>query len=158
MPKKSPPYTTYISIICIVVIVALGVWQYMSTNIGTKVTPSTGTDQTQGVTPTTPTSTTVSTTTGIYRDGTYTGDASNTIYGVVQVKVIVKNGQLADVQYLQYPNDRENSLKLSQKAMSVLKQEAITLQSASVDTVSGATQTTDGFRSSLASALAQAKI
>lgn len=94
---------------------------------------------------------------GRYANGSYTGSAVDAYYGIVQVKAIVKNGQLADVQFLQYPNDRQHSLELSTYAMPTLTQEAIQAQSAHVDGVSGATATSDAFVQSLASALALAK-
>jgi len=94
---------------------------------------------------------------GQYANGSYTGSAVDAYYGIVQVKAIVKNGQLADVQFLQYPSDRQHSLELSNYAMPALTQEAIQAQSAQVNGVSGATATSDAFVQSLSSALALAK-
>ncbi len=95
--------------------------------------------------------------TGQYVDGTYTGTATNAYYGTVQVEAIISGGKLADVKFLQYPNDRGTSLRLSNQAMPVLTQEALKAQSAQVNGVSGASQTSEAFVQSLASALAQAK-
>ena len=94
----------------------------------------------------------------VYKDGSYTGTATDAYYGFVQVKAVVKSGKLADVVFLQYPNDRQTSISINQQAMPILKSEAITAQRADVDIVSGATQTSIAFNESLASALAQAKI
>lgn len=94
---------------------------------------------------------------GKYADGSYTGSAADAYYGTVQVKAIVKNGQLADVQFLQYPNDRSNSRYINSQAMPLLTQEAIQAQSAQVDGVSGATFTSQAFQQSLTAALALAK-
>ena len=66
-------------------------------------------------------------------------------------------GQLTDVQFLQSPNDQPNSVRINQAAMPLLKQEAISTQSAKVDTISGATQSSGAFVQSLGDALAQAK-
>jgi uncharacterized protein with FMN-binding domain len=77
-------------------------------------------------------------------------------YGVVQVKAVVKNGALASVQFLQYPNDRQESLRKSQHAMPILSSEAVSAQSANVDAVSGASETSAAFVQSLSSALSQA--
>jgi uncharacterized protein with FMN-binding domain len=93
---------------------------------------------------------------GRYTDGTYTGAAENAYYGTHQVAAVVKNGALADVQFLQYANDRSTSRYINGQAMPQLKQEAITAQSANVDIVSGATFTSEAFQKSLGSALAQA--
>jgi uncharacterized protein with FMN-binding domain len=95
--------------------------------------------------------------TGLYVDGSYTGSPADAYYGTVQVKAIIKNGQLADVQFLQYPSDRNTSRYINGQAMPLLTQEAIQAQSAQVDGVSGATFTSQAFQQSLASALALAK-
>jgi len=66
------------------------------------------------------------------------------------------NGAIADVQFLQYPQDNGHSRQVSAKAIPILKQEAIAAQSAQVNIVSGATATSQAFQQSLADALAQA--
>jgi uncharacterized protein with FMN-binding domain len=60
---------------------------------------------------------------------------------------------LASVSFLQYPSDRGTSQRISAQAMPILQSEAIQAQSANVDVVSGATQISQGFISSLAQAL-----
>jgi len=90
-------------------------------------------------------------------DGSYTGTPADAYYGTVQVKAIIQNGKIADVQFLQYPNDRPNSRFINDQAMPLLTQEAIVAQSAQVDGVSGATFTSQAFQQSLASALVLAK-
>src|SRR5579864_5836644 len=60
---------------------------------------------------------------GAYKDGTYTGSAADAFYGTIQVKAVVQNGKLTDVQFLQYPNDRDESIQINQSAMPILKQE-----------------------------------
>lgn len=92
-----------------------------------------------------------------YKDGSYAGSAADAFYGTVQVKAVILDGKIADVQFLQYPNDRSESVQINQAAMPSLKQEAIQKQNANVDIVSGATQTSEAFNQSLADALAQAK-
>jgi uncharacterized protein with FMN-binding domain len=94
--------------------------------------------------------------TGQFKDGSYTGPAVDVYYGNVQVSATISGGRLTDVQFLQYPNDRGSSMQRSMMAMPILKSEAITTQSATVDAVSGATETSKGFVSSLGSALALA--
>lgn len=96
------------------------------------------------------------TTAANYKDGTYTGDAADAFYGNIQVAVTVQGGKITDVQFLQYPNDRENSVMINQQAMPLLRQEAIQAQSAHVDGVSGATDSSQAFVQSLSSALAKA--
>jgi uncharacterized protein with FMN-binding domain len=94
---------------------------------------------------------------GAYKDGSYTGIDADAYFGKVQVKAVIQNGKLTDVQFLDYPSDRTTSKRISEQAMPVLKSEAIRAQSAQVDVVSGATQTSQGFMQSLADALSQAK-
>ncbi len=96
--------------------------------------------------------------TGKYKDGQYTGPSTDAYYGNVQVKVTVSGGQVADVQFLDYPQDRGTSVYINSQAMPILKSEAIQMQTAPVDAVSGATYTSQAFNQSLASALSQARI
>lgn len=94
---------------------------------------------------------------GAYKDGSYTGIAADAYYGYVQVRAIISGGKLTDVQFLQYPNDQDNSIQINMRALPILKAEAITAQSANVALVSRATDSSMAFQQSLASALAQAK-
>jgi len=93
---------------------------------------------------------------GAFKNGSYTGSVEDVYYGNVQVKATVTGGKLSNVVFLQYPNDRNTSIRIANMAMPILKSEAIKAQSASVNIVSGATQTSGGFQKSLASALVQA--
>lgn len=94
---------------------------------------------------------------GQYTDGTYTGVSSDAIYGNIQVRAVISGGKLTDVVFLDYPQDRDRSIRINQEAMPILKQEAIAAQSAKVNGVSGATDSSDAFVRSLSSALQQAK-
>lgn len=92
-----------------------------------------------------------------YKDGSYTGSVADAFYGNVQVQATIQGGNITGVQFLQYPNDRQNSIAINSQAMPFLQQEAIQAQSAQVNIVSGATATSQAFIASLGSALAQAK-
>lgn len=94
---------------------------------------------------------------GQYRNGSYTGPVRDAYYGNVQVKAIISGGKIVDVQFLDYPQDRSTSIAINSQAMPYLTQEAIQAQSANVDIISGATDTSLAFQQSLASALSQAK-
>ena len=94
---------------------------------------------------------------GSYKDGTYTGSVEDAYYGLIQVQVTVSNGQISDVTFLQYPNDNPTSVYINSQAMPILKSEALQVQSSQVDIVSGASDTSMAFQSSLANALSQAK-
>ncbi len=92
-----------------------------------------------------------------YRDGSYVGDAIDVYYGYVQVKAVISAGKIIDVQFLDYPQDRDTSRQIAAMSLPVLRSEAISVQSAQVDMVSGATETSTGFIKSLQSALAKAQ-
>ena len=94
-----------------------------------------------------------------YKDGTYTGIVgSASQYGDVQVQAIISGGKITDIKFLQFPTGGGHTAEVTAMAQPILKQEAITAQSAKIDVVSGATQDTEGFIQSLQSALDQAKI
>jgi uncharacterized protein with FMN-binding domain len=76
----------------------------------------------------------------------------------VQVRVVVSGGRLVDVEALQLPNDRSRSVRISADAGPRLRNEALQAQSANINTVSGATYTSDGYAQSLQSALDRAGI
>ena len=97
------------------------------------------------------------TTTQSYKDGTYTGTAADAFYGNIQVQVTIASGKISNVQFLQAPNDRGTSIMINQQADPMLAQEAVSAQSANVDIVSGATDSSQAFIQSLQSALDQAK-
>ncbi|MFI5212515.1 MAG: FMN-binding protein [Candidatus Saccharimonadales bacterium] len=107
--------------------------------------------------PMTPTAPAASTVNVAYKDGEYTGPAADAYYGNIQVKVIVSGGKISDVQFLQYPNDRRDSIQINSQAMPLLKQEAIQAQSANVNGVTGATDTSQAFMQSLGTALRSAQ-
>ncbi|MCU1482900.1 MAG: FMN-binding protein [Subtercola sp.] len=89
-------------------------------------------------------------------DGTYTGSSVNTRYGTVQVQITVSAGSITDVTALQLTDSDSRSVQISNRAAPVLRQEVLAAQSANVDSVSGATYTSDGYLKSLQSALDQA--
>lgn len=92
-----------------------------------------------------------------YKDGEYIGQAADAFYGFIQVKSVISGGKITDVVFLQYPNDRSTSVRINEQAMPLLKQEAIQAQTSQVDGISGATDTSEAFVKSLASALNQAQ-
>lgn len=94
---------------------------------------------------------------GAYKNGSYTGSQASAVYGTVQVKAIIQNGMLTDVQFVSQPSDRRQSQYINAQATPILRQEAIQAQSANVQAVSGATLTSQAFVQSLQSALSQAK-
>ncbi|WP_405838242.1 FMN-binding protein [Streptomyces sp. NBC_01518] len=84
---------------------------------------------------------------------TVTGETAQTRWGPVQVKITVKNGKITDVTAVQSPSDNPRDQEINSYALPELRREVLAAQSASIDTVSGATYTSDGYRQSLQSAL-----
>lgn len=79
-------------------------------------------------------------------------------WGDVQVEAVFSaDGTLSDVVVLRSPDDRTKSVRINDYAVPRLTREALTVQSAAVHTVSGATYTSDGYRQSLQSAIDEAR-
>lgn len=91
-------------------------------------------------------------------DGTFTGDAAPTRFGDVQVEIDVSSGRIDDIRVIAYPANDRKDLQINQRAIPILVSEALAAQSADVDTVSGATYTSQGYRQSLQSAIDKAGI
>lgn len=89
-------------------------------------------------------------------DGTFTGDAADTRYGPVQVRITVAGGRITDAQAVEYPQESGRDVRINSAAVPELNQEALQAQSAQIDTVSGATYTSEGYQQSLQSAIDQA--
>jgi uncharacterized protein with FMN-binding domain len=86
--------------------------------------------------------------------GTFTGDVVNVRYGNVQVKITVENGKITDAQAVQAPSGRND--RWTQMAVPILRQQTLQAQSANINGASGASFTSYGWYTSLASALAKA--
>jgi uncharacterized protein with FMN-binding domain len=129
-----------------------------STTTATTAAGTTSSATSSGSTSSTTTATTTAAANALYKDGQYDGNAADAYYGIVQVRAIVQGGKLTDVVFLSYPNDRGESIKINAYATPILKAEAIKAQSAKVNMVTGATNTSRAFINSLTSALSQAQI
>mgnify|MGYP001367934863 CR=1 FL=1 len=91
-----------------------------------------------------------------YKDGQYTGQDFQNQFGDTQVKVTISGGRITDVQALQLPYDRQRSAEISQYAAPQLHDEVLQAQSAQIDSLSGATYTSDAYAQSVQAALDQA--
>ncbi|MEA5365232.1 FMN-binding protein [Amycolatopsis sp., V23-08] len=85
--------------------------------------------------------------------GTFTGEAADTRYGPVQVQITVAGGKITDAQAVQYPQESGRDVRINAAAVPELNQETLQAQSAQIDTVSGATYTSEGYQQSLQSAI-----
>lgn len=96
-------------------------------------------------------------TSGKYKDGTYTGTSTSTRWGDVQVQITIANGKLTNIKVISSPDSEQKSIEINEQALPTYKSEAIKAQSASIQQISGATETYKGFTGSLQDALNQAE-
>ena len=81
------------------------------------------------------------------------GTVTQTQWGPVQVQVRIADHRITDVKALVYPSGSGHDQAINSYALPLLRQEVLSAQSARIDGVSGATVTSDGYRTSLQAAL-----
>jgi len=87
---------------------------------------------------------------------TVDGTVESNRYGNVQVAVVLDGSRITDVKALQMPFDRARSADISSQVAPMLHDEVLQAQSAQIDTIGGATYTSDSYARSLQSALDKA--
>ncbi|MBQ0913563.1 FMN-binding protein [Streptomyces sp. RM99] len=87
--------------------------------------------------------------------GTFTGDAVDTQYGPVQVRLTVSGGRITGAEAVRAP-EGGRSTQVTADAVPKLNQATVTAGGADIDAVSGATYTSAGYKQSLQSALDKA--
>jgi uncharacterized protein with FMN-binding domain len=88
---------------------------------------------------------------------TTTGQVARTRWGPVQVEITTDgSGTITDVEVVQYPSGNREDQQINSYALPQLVQETLDAQSANIDMVSGATVTSEGYLTSLQSALDKA--
>jgi uncharacterized protein with FMN-binding domain len=97
-----------------------------------------------------PATSTPAASTGPSGPGTQTiaGSVERTRWGTVQVQAVFSGGTLTDVQMLQTPRDGHAT-----RAIQILRREALQTHSADIDTVTGATVTSEAYAKSLQAAI-----
>ncbi|WP_223982107.1 FMN-binding protein [Arthrobacter sp. NicSoilB8] len=90
--------------------------------------------------------------------GTYAGSVVQTRFGSVQVQITVQAGKITDVTALQLTDAERKSVQISNRAAPLLRAEVLQAQSADVQTISGATVTSDAYLNSLQAALDAANL
>ncbi|WAH95422.1 FMN-binding protein [Arthrobacter sp. MMS18-M83] len=85
--------------------------------------------------------------------GTYAGTSVQTRFGTVQVQITVKAGVITDVTALHLTDNEQRSVQISNRAAPLLRSEVLSAQSANVQTIGGATVTSDAYLTSLQAAL-----
>ena len=89
---------------------------------------------------------------------TVDGTTAQTIYGPIQVDITVKGGKITAVKVPLYPDGTMRDVQINEFALPELVQETISADSANIDVVSGASYTSQGYISSLQSAIDKAGI
>lgn len=84
-----------------------------------------------------------------------TGSAVDTRYGPVQVKLTFSGDAITGVDVIQAPDHGRRDIEISNRALPILAQEVLSSQSADIDSVSGATYTSEGYQQSVQSAIDQ---
>ena len=100
-----------------------------------------------------PSSTTTKTSGSSGSTKTVTSNVVSTQYGNVQLRVTISGGKITDIQALQLPSQDPKSVEIGSYAAPILRQSALSAQSANIDVVSGATYTSEGYMQALQSAL-----
>jgi uncharacterized protein with FMN-binding domain len=90
--------------------------------------------------------------------GTFTGEVAQTRWGPVQVQITVKNGKITAASATQIPDGNSRDAEINSYAVPILNDAVVQAQSARIDAVSGATVTSDGYVTSLQSAIDQAHL
>ncbi len=88
--------------------------------------------------------------------GTFDGNTASTRWGPVQVRIVVKDGKIVAASALQSPSGDSRSRSISQQAIPYLVQETLAAQSDQISGVGGASYTSNGWYTSLQSALKKA--
>ena len=121
-------------------------------------TPSDGSTSADSTATPTPSDSSTSSSSGSTAAKTYDGDAVSTRFGNVQVQITVADGKITASQVLQVPWNDHRDQEINSYAVPILNQEAVTSQSSTIDMVSGATYTSNGYIQSLQSAIDQAHL
>ena len=145
MPKR-PIVATVLTVAALALLLSFKTPQVA----GLAMTGATGTDSGAGSS-----SGTASGNKGTY-SGQATGQAVQIPFGTVQVQVTFQNGKITEVQALQLPSGDGHTNQISSYVGPRLRSEVLAAQSAQIDTISGATYTSEGYIRSLQSALSQA--
>lgn len=87
------------------------------------------------------------------KSGTATGKPANYGYGEIAVTVTLQNGHIVSSKVSRLLTADSYSQQLAQAAIPMLTREVLSVQSAHIAAISGATYTSEGYAASLQSAL-----
>jgi uncharacterized protein with FMN-binding domain len=83
----------------------------------------------------------------------FDGTVVRTRFGPIQIRIIVDHETIADVTAIMLPSGDPRTDQINTAALPKLRQRALAAQSADIETVSGATYTSAGYRESLQAAI-----
>ncbi|WTZ46466.1 FMN-binding protein [Streptomyces sp. NBC_01390] len=89
---------------------------------------------------------------GAAKAATVTGDAVDTQYGPIQVRITVSGGKITKAATVQQPRGGQSD-QITGNAVPKLNKEAVAAGTADIDAISGASYTSAGYKKSLQSAL-----
>jgi uncharacterized protein with FMN-binding domain len=87
---------------------------------------------------------------------TFKGPTDQSQYGPVQVSIVVKSKKITAVKVVNSPPD-PRAVSIQGQAIPTLKRETLKAQSAKINTVSNATQTSEAYITSLKAAIKKAQ-
>ncbi|MCU1414738.1 MAG: FMN-binding domain protein [Microbacteriaceae bacterium] len=90
-------------------------------------------------------------------DGTYTGTSVQTQFGDVEVQIVVSGGRITDATTPVLTGNEGRSEQINNQAAPILRSELLASQSTSIQSVSGATYTSNAYITSLQAAFDRAK-
>jgi uncharacterized protein with FMN-binding domain len=102
----------------------------------------------------TPSNKDATTTQGKYKDGTYTGTGTGFRGGTTKISVTVNGGKISNIKTV----SNEDTPDFYDRAYNSVQDEIISAQSTQIDSVSGATYSSNGITEAVQNALNQAKI
>lgn len=85
-----------------------------------------------------------------------TGPSENYYYGILSVRVTISHSRLANVQVVGLRTAESYSQQIADQVIPMLRQEALSAQSARINGISGATYTCEAYAMSLQAALSKA--
>jgi uncharacterized protein with FMN-binding domain len=91
------------------------------------------------------------------KTGNFLGRTAQTQFGPVEVKVTLRHGRITRVTTPIYPTGTFRDKEINSQAIPMLEQEVMQVQSSNIQGIGGASYTSQGFYTSLVSALAKAR-
>ena len=90
--------------------------------------------------------------------GTFTGNRVQTQWGPVRVRIVVANNKITKAVALEFPTGNHHDQEINSWAIPQLQDATVQANSAHIDSLSGATVTSQGYLTSLQSALDKAHL